>query len=72
MIIIYTKGPGFVMPFGKYKGQSLDKISDTDPGYICWLHDHAVFAIEPGFLDSCRMDEQEDDEADQDIWFEQS
>ena len=27
----------FIMPFGKYKGISLSKISETDKGYLAWM-----------------------------------
>jgi len=26
-----------IMPFGKYKGQTMDDIADNDPAYIVWL-----------------------------------
>lgn len=28
--------------FGKYKGQSLQYVIDTDPGYINWIEDNEV------------------------------
>jgi hypothetical protein len=27
------------MPFGKYKGQSVEYILASDPGYLCWLRE---------------------------------
>ena len=47
------------MPFGKYRGQALDQISDNDPGYVVWLADENVLKIERGFLDAVRMDDME-------------
>jgi hypothetical protein len=49
----------FVMPFGKYKGHTLDDISDLDPGYIVWLADENVLKIEVEFLDAVRWDDME-------------
>lgn len=49
------------MPFGKYRGKSLDEIADGDPGYIVWLADERVLRVEREFLDACRMDDYEDD-----------
>ncbi len=31
----------FVMPFGKYKGDTLSQIADDDPDYLQWLLDNA-------------------------------
>lgn len=33
--------PNAKMPFGKYKGTSIDNIRLCDPQYIVWLHDKA-------------------------------
>ena len=49
----------FLMPFGKYRGQTLDQIADNDPGYVVWLADENVLKIEREFLDSVRMDDME-------------
>jgi hypothetical protein len=49
----------FVMPFGKYKGRTLDDISDLDPGYVVWLADENVLKIEVEFLDAVRWDDME-------------
>jgi hypothetical protein len=39
----YRKAAAFVMPFGKFKGQNLDKIAETDEGlrYLDWLRGDA-------------------------------
>jgi len=58
---------GFVMPFGKYRGQTLDQISDNDPGYVVWLADENVLKIEREFLDAVRMDEMEAESEMRDI-----
>jgi hypothetical protein len=47
----------FVMSFGKYKGQTLNQISDIDTGYILWLDDERVLTIEPKFLEAVRRDD---------------
>ena len=49
----------FLMPFGKYRGQTLDQIADNDPGYVVWLADENVLKIEREFLDAVRMDDME-------------
>lgn len=41
----------------KYKGHSLDVISDIDPDYIVWMADENVLWIEAGFLDAVRRDD---------------
>lgn len=57
----------FVMPFGKYKGMTLDKISDDDPGYVEWLSDAKVLRIESKFLEAVQMDQMEAESELQDI-----
>jgi F420-dependent methylenetetrahydromethanopterin dehydrogenase len=57
----------FVMPFGKYRGQTLDQISDNDTGYILWLADENVLRIEREFLDAVRMDDMEAESEMRDI-----
>ena len=57
----------FVMPFGKYRGQTLDQISDNDPGYVVWLADENVLKIERGFLDAVCMDDMEAESEMRDI-----
>jgi uncharacterized protein (DUF3820 family) len=47
-----TCSADFVMPFGKYKGQTLDQISNNDPGYVVWLADENVLKIEREFLEA--------------------
>lgn len=56
--------PDFVMPFGKYKGQTLNQISDNDPGYVVWLADENVLKIDTKFLDAVRRDDMEMDYID--------
>jgi uncharacterized protein (DUF3820 family) len=51
----------FVMPFGKYKGKTLDDISDDDPSYVVWLADEKVLKIKREFLDAVRQDDMESD-----------
>jgi uncharacterized protein (DUF3820 family) len=43
MTTTYTQAAAFVMPFGKYKGLSLDKIAETDEGlrYLDWMRGDA-------------------------------
>ena len=55
------------MPFGKYRGHSLDQISDNDPGYVVWLADENVLKIERKFLDAVRMDDMEAESEMRDI-----
>jgi hypothetical protein len=52
----------FIMPFGKYRGRTLDDISEDDLGYVVWLADENVLTIETQFLDAVRCDymEQQD------------
>lgn len=57
-------GADFVMPFGKYKGRTLDDISDHDPGYVVWLADEGVLKIEKPFMDAVRRDDMEMDYID--------
>ena len=49
----------FVMSFGKYKGRTLDDISDLDPGYVVWLADENVLKIDDEILDAVRCDDME-------------
>lgn len=62
-----TCSADFVMPFGKYRGQTLDQISDNDPGYVVWLADENVLKIGSEFLDAVRMDDMESESEMQDI-----
>ena len=55
------------MPFGKFRGHSLDDISDTDPGYIVWLADNNVLRIDREFLDAVRRDDMDADDEMRDI-----
>lgn len=43
MTTTYAQAAAFVMPFGKYKGQALDKIAATDEGlrYLDWMRGEA-------------------------------
>lgn len=52
----------FVLTFGKYKGRTLDEVSDFDPGYVVWLADNKVLNIEKKFLDAVRTDAIEFDD----------
>lgn len=49
----------YVMSFGKYKGHTLDEISDDDPGYVVWLADENILRIEKEFLEAVRKDDME-------------
>jgi uncharacterized protein (DUF3820 family) len=40
----------FIIPFGKYKGNTLLHISEVDPGYITWLNTRDIFRIDPTLL----------------------
>lgn len=42
MEIAMSLNPNAKMPFGKYKGLTIDKIRLCDPQYIVWLHDKAT------------------------------
>ena len=59
-----TCSADFVMPFGKYKGRTLDDISDNDPEYVVWLADENVLKIERRFLDAVRQDDMESDDTE--------
>jgi hypothetical protein len=47
-------GKDHVMTFGKYKGWSLHKILYNFPGYIVWLDENNVLAIEPELLERAK------------------
>jgi len=51
----------WVMTFGKYKGRTLDEISNNDPSYVVWLSDEKVLKIEKEFLEAVRRDDMEHD-----------
>lgn len=57
----------FVMPFGKYKGQSLEQISEHDGQYILWLRDEKVIRIASEFSDAVEMDVRELESETRDI-----
>src|SRR4051812_26218367 len=41
-----TRSSGeFVMPFGKYKGMTLDQIAVTDPAYLVWMQSQPDFPV---------------------------
>lgn len=54
--------PEHVMMFGKYKGQSLERILYGDPGYIVWLWEKNVLNIPDDMLSDAMIAEQEQDE----------
>ena len=54
-----TCSADFVMPFGKYRGKSLDQIADSDGQYVLWLASEGVLKIERCFLEAVEMDERE-------------
>lgn len=63
------------LTFGKYKGQTPDEISESDPGYIVWMYKNVKWPTCSKFLfESCQEDKAsdaaEDDEFDggMDAW----
>ncbi len=58
---------GFIMPFGKYRGQSLDQIAEHDGQYILWLHDAGVLRIDKEFREAVEMDERMNESEMRDI-----
>lgn len=30
----------YLLPFGKYKGESVQDVLDNDPRYLCWLQEN--------------------------------
>jgi hypothetical protein len=43
-----------IMAFGKYKGWTLWKILYNFPGYIVWLDENDVLAIEPELVERAK------------------
>ncbi len=41
----------FVMPFGKYKGESIADLLFDDPAYLEWLHKNTDFELHADLLD---------------------
>lgn len=41
----------FVMPFGKYKGETIGDLIFDDPGYLEWLHKNTDFELHADLLD---------------------
>jgi uncharacterized protein (DUF3820 family) len=39
-----------IMPFGKYKGKTLEDIGEENPTYISWMLDNINFTTEKLFL----------------------
>jgi hypothetical protein len=57
-------GPDFIIGFGKHRGLSLEKISESDPGYIIWLAEENVLQIKEDLLAQVRAElAQEESEA---------
>jgi hypothetical protein len=48
------KGKEHIMTFGKYKGWTLWKILYNFPGYIVWLDENNVLAIEPELVEKAK------------------
>jgi hypothetical protein len=40
----------FIMPFGKYKGMTIDDILADDAGYLLWLHNNTDFELSAELL----------------------
>jgi hypothetical protein len=57
----------FVMPFGKYRGHTLDRIADHDGQYVLWLHEAGVLRIKKDFRESVEMDDRERESEMRDI-----
>lgn len=55
-----------IMTFGKYKGQTLDDISEFDPEYILWLHEKEILNMPQWFVDAVEMDCREIEE---EVWY---
>jgi len=51
-----------ILDFGKHVGLSLDEIAEVDPTYIIWMNDNlGGFDINQEFVDSVRMDIEEEE-----------
>lgn len=48
-----------VMTFGKYKGQTIEKILDENPGYIVWLEEKKICEVEHEIYNQAQMLESE-------------
>ena len=49
-----------VVTFGKYKGKTLDEISDINPSYICWLKENVkTIKIPKWLVEACERDVRE-------------
>jgi hypothetical protein len=52
---------GFVMPFGRFKGRTLEQIHRTHPDYVRWLAetmDRSVGRAAKGYLELCVQPER--------------
>lgn len=48
----------FVMPFGKYKGESIADVMEMDPNYLLWAHENTDFELHADLYDEIvRVDE---------------
>jgi uncharacterized protein (DUF3820 family) len=46
----------FIIPFGKYRGKSLNGISELDNSYIVWLSDSGALLIDSQFIEALKHD----------------
>lgn len=50
----------FVMPFGKYRGETIGDLMLDDPWYVLWLVEHTDFDIHADLADELEMYEKKD------------
>lgn len=46
-----VRDKNFVMPFGRFKGISIDDVMYSDPKYLLWLHDNTDFELHADLYD---------------------
>jgi hypothetical protein len=45
-----------VITFGKFKGQTFDKIADVEPSYIVWLNDEGIVKFPKEIIEAAEWD----------------
>lgn len=49
----------FKMPFGSYKGKTLEQIYDTDPSYVAWMRDDLNGFVQQAAIDFLKQKNME-------------